>query len=102
MARLTPRVGGGLAFFVGILDARQMKTSDTAPHGEARFVFRVLAGVISLLMFLSLPLMAFVAINGVWQAWFYALACLFGGLGFAGAAWTGRWFSFRKQDEPDA
>jgi hypothetical protein len=70
-----------------------MKTSDTAPHGKARFVFRVLAGIISLLMLLTVPCCVYAAINGVWLAWLYALSCLFGGVGFAGVAWTGRWFS---------
>ena len=79
-----------------------MKISDTADHGEARFVFRVLAGIISLLMLLlGLPCCIYAAFDGVWIAWLYALGCLFGGVGFAGGAWTGRWFSFRRHDETD-
>jgi protein-S-isoprenylcysteine O-methyltransferase Ste14 len=74
-----------------------MKDSDTADHGEARFVFRVLAGIISVLMLLSLPFMVFVAFNWDWQFWLGVLGCLISGTGFAGAAWTGRWFCFRKK-----
>lgn len=79
-----------------------MKDSDTADHGEARFVFRVLAGIISLLMLLTFPCMVYVAFTGFWQAWLYAFSCLFAGVGFAGGAWTGRWFCFRKNNKTEA
>jgi uncharacterized membrane protein len=65
-------------------------------------VFRVLAGIISLGMLLTFPCCVYAALNGVWLAWLYALSCLFGGVGFAGGAWTGRWFCFRRLAKLDS
>lgn len=61
---------------------------------KTRFVFRVLAGVIAVFIFLvSVPMALYEAIKGVWYAWFLALASLIGGIGLAVGARTGRWFN---------
>ena len=61
---------------------------------QTRFVFRVLAGVIAVFIFLvSVPMALYEAINGVWYAWFLALVSLFAGIGLAVGARTGRWFN---------
>ena len=61
---------------------------------QTRFVFRVLAGVIAVFIFLvSVPMALYEAINGVSYAWFLALVSLFAGIGLAVGARTGRWFN---------
>ena len=76
-----------------------MRTSTSHPRIEqkTRFIFRVLAGVLALLLLLGgLPVAVLEARNGgTWQAWFGAASCLFGGIGLAVGARTGRWpFTF--------
>jgi hypothetical protein len=74
-----------------------MKTSDTAPHGKARFVFRVLAGCLSLLMLTAAAVFIYFGITeGAWLAWLLGLVELFSAAGFAGGALTGYWFRFRR------
>lgn len=73
-------------------------TSHT-PRSEqkARFIFRILAGVLALLLLLGgLPVAVNEARNGrPWQAWFAAASCYISGIGFAVGARTGRWpFTF--------
>jgi hypothetical protein len=70
--------------------------SDFTSPGEpqTRFVFRVLAGVIAVFIFLvAVPTALYEAISGDWYAWFLALGSLIGGIGLAVGARTGRWFN---------
>ena len=76
-----------------------MRTTTSYPPIEqkTRFTFRVLAGVLALLLLLvGLPLSVLeVRHGGTWFAWFDAVCCIFAGIGFAVAARTGRWpFTF--------
>ncbi len=76
-----------------------MRTTTSPPHAEqkTRFIFRVLAGGLALLL---LPGGIFAAVleaqNGhPWQALTAALSCYFAGIGLAVGARTGRWpFTF--------
>lgn len=76
-----------------------MKTNSShlPTEQKTRFIFRILAGVIALLLLLGgLPVALLEVRNGgTWQAWFVAVSCYFAGIGMAVGAKTGRWpFTF--------
>ncbi len=67
-----------------------------------RLSFRILAGILGaflLLYGLPISLLAFLeatqreAMTGFIESCFYAVCCLFGGIGLTVGAWTGRWFN---------
>lgn len=63
-------------------------------------VFRVLAGIIAVfLLLVGLPMALFGIFAGSGESclWgiFWAMSCLYGGIGLAGGARTGRWFNVR-------
>ena len=76
-----------------------MRTSTSHPRIEqkTRFIFRVLAGILALLLLLvGLPVAVLEARGGgTWFAWFDVACCIFAGIGLAVGARTGRWpFTF--------
>jgi hypothetical protein len=73
-----------------------MDITQPSKQPGTRFGFRVLAGIIAVfLLLVGLPLALLEAGSGGWQAWLGALCCLYGGVGMAVGARTGRWYSAR-------
>ena len=67
----------------------------TSPNNvQTRLMFRILAGIIAAFVLLvGLPAALHEAMNGAFGAWVFVLCCLFGGIGLANGARTGRWFN---------
>jgi hypothetical protein len=64
---------------------------------EARPMFRVLAGVLAVLMLcFGVPLGVYLGISGSSDGWVMIPPFLVVGSGFASVAWKGHWFPFRK------
>ncbi len=77
-----------------------MNKPDTLHKAGARDSFRVLAGIIAvLILVIALPMSIYVALAGHWDMWLVAFGCLCAALGLAGVARTGRLFVFQKRDE---
>jgi len=71
-----------------------LNTSSSVKKSETRVVFRVLSGIIAaFLLLIGLP----VAFSGAfvhawWESWVWAFFSLYGGIGMAIGAYTGRWY----------
>jgi predicted permease len=64
---------------------------------KREIVFRVLAGILSVLFFtIGLPAAVIVAVRSDPSMWLVAFASLLGGLGFLTAAFTGCWLCFKR------
>jgi hypothetical protein len=64
---------------------------------EARPGFRLLAGILALLMLLiGIPVTVYMAIGGSLYRWLDVLTMVIVGTGFSSVAYTGRWLCFRK------
>jgi steroid 5-alpha reductase family enzyme len=67
---------------------------------EARPSFRLLAGILSVLMLLiGLPVTVFMAIGGSPYRWLDVLTMVIVMAGFGSVACTGRWLCFRKSHD---
>lgn len=79
-----------------------MDTTGSPKKTETRMAFRVLAGLLAALHVLFVvPLFVMLAIDGPWHYWLAAANSLLVGIGFFGAARTGKWFRLSKRHEKD-
>ncbi len=71
-----------------------MTTSSSVKKSETRMVFRVLAGIIAVFFLLvGLPLaLSGAFVDAWWESWLCAFCYLYGGVGLAIGAYTGRWY----------
>ena len=73
-----------------------MNSPEPSNRGTTRFPFRVLAGILAaFLLLVGLPLALLEAGSGGGWSWLGAFCCLYGGVGMAVGARTGRWFGAR-------
>jgi hypothetical protein len=76
-----------------------LRPASSIEQRETRKVFRVLAGILAVFLLLGPPaaLYGVFAGSGEHRLWdiFWAISCLYGGVGLAGGARAGRWFNVR-------
>jgi hypothetical protein len=81
------------------MHSKLMNSSSSVKQPETRTVFRVLAGILAgFLLLIGLPVVLYaVFINSCDWLWniFSAICCLYGGIGLAVGARTGRWYDVR-------
>ena len=82
---------------MGVGNYRYMTTSSSVKKSETRKGFRVLAGIIAaFLLLVGLPMaLSGAFIHAWWESWLWAICSLYGGIGLAIGAYTGRWYGAR-------